>query len=248
MTSGGTAVEQPVTDVQLLERWRRWLDGICNDICWIHTDRFYWREVSKMVQRNPEIPGPGPIMRWMLRLFVNNLAMGIRRQADHRDDVVTLGRLLRSIVDNPTCASRKQFIARYEDGPLEQEMANRHFDQFTDPGGDHVAVRVVEADISRLETETARVIEYATKHGAHLDRKYAYPEGLQPSDFPNLDEMDKALDAVGELLKRYYLLLTSNCLLSPEPVPQFNWQQAFSVAWCPPDEDEDGDPAGGPPE
>src|SRR5258706_3782121 len=184
-----TVTESPMSDAQVLEQWKRWLDGIYDDICRIHTDRFYWREVSNIVRQNPDIPGPRPIMSWMLRLFVNNLAMGIRRQADHGTDVITLGRLLRSVHENPTCASRKHFVALYMSDPLEQKIAQRDFDQFAEPGGEHVAVRIVEADIARLESQTAQVIEYANKQVAHLDARYAYPEGLQPSDFPTLGEM-----------------------------------------------------------
>lgn len=237
--SDDVTVTPVVPESQQLEQWKRWLDGINDDIYRLHVDRYYWRELSNMVRSNPDIPSPGYIMRWLLRLFLNNVAIGIRRQAERRDNVVTLGRLLHSIRDNPTVASRRHFVSRYTDEPLEQEIAHRDFDQFTGSGGEHIAVRIVEADIARLEAATARVAEYASRQIAHLDPRYAYPEGVQPTDYPSLAELDDALDVVGELLKKYYLLVTANCLLSAEPTVQFNWQQAFSVPWCPPDEDDE---------
>ena len=238
MTSSEGDIAPVINEAQLLEQWKRWLDGINDDIYRLHIDRYYWRELSEMVQRNRAIPSPGYIMRWFLRLFLNNVAIGIRRQAERRGDVITLGRLLHSIRDNATIASRKHFVSLYTNEPLGQRIAQRDFDQFTDPGGEHVAVRIVEADIARLESETARVAEYATKQVAHLDPRYAYPEGVQPTDYPSLVELDAALDVIGRLLKKYYLLVTANSLLSPEPTLQFNWQEAFSVPWCPLDDDD----------
>jgi hypothetical protein len=237
MTSSEGVIAPTADEAQLLEQWKRWLDGINDDIYRLHIDRYYWRELSEMVQRNPAIPSPGYIMRWFLRLYLNNVAIGIRRQAERRDDVVTLGRLLHSIRSNPTAASRRHFVSLYQSDMLEQRIAQLDFDQFTDPGGEYVAVRIVDADIARLEDETARVVEFASKQVAHLDPRYAYPEGVQPTDYPSLDELDAALDVIGDLLKKYYLLVTANCMLSPEPILQFNWQQAFSVPWCPPDDD-----------
>lgn len=44
-------------------------------------------------------------------------------------------------------------------------------------------------------------------------------------------QLDAAIDTLGELVKKYRLLLTQQSLMTLEPVIQENWRSVFAVPW-----------------
>ena len=72
-----------------------------------------------------------------------------------------------------------------------------------------------------------RVCEVANKQVAHRTRVDV--ETLR------IPEVDAALDAIEEALKKYCVLLDGVSLLQAEPTPQFDTQEVFTFPWIQPD-------------
>jgi hypothetical protein len=50
-----------------------------------------------------------------------------------------------------------------------------------------------------------------------------------------IEQIDFAMDAVEEVLKKYYVLLSGASLISAEPAIQFDWESVFTFRWIEPD-------------
>ncbi len=94
----------------------------------------------------------------------------------------------------------------------------------TDGQGRALPPQEVDADIQLLCLAAASCERFADKRVAHHDR------GKAPSS-PSYDELDRALDALDALFRKYYLRVTGKALVSTTPSIAFNWQKAFEHAW-----------------
>lgn len=81
----------------------------------------------------------------------------------------------------------------------------------------------VNRDLASLKTETATITRWADETVAHM--------GRTQSVNPTFGELDKAIDLLGTILKKYYQLITGGYLASVEPVIQGDWRGPFRVTW-----------------
>jgi len=83
----------------------------------------------------------------------------------------------------------------------------------------------IKKAIVRLEKRCEGIGRFADKYIAHHDRKRGIP--------PNLDDVDKAIEAVGKLFNEASVLLTGRLFSSLEPTDVTGWEDVLSVAWIP---------------
>jgi hypothetical protein len=83
----------------------------------------------------------------------------------------------------------------------------------------------VQADVDRLGQTVAVIKKYSNKYVTHLDRKPKAP-------VPREEEIEAAIDLIGELLKKYMLLI-SGTDLDLETRILFDWTGSLTVPWLP---------------
>jgi hypothetical protein len=81
----------------------------------------------------------------------------------------------------------------------------------------------IDADIETLKKETALITRWADESVAHMGRMLSVN--------PTFVQLDEAIDLLGEMLKKYYLLITDGYLASVQPVIQEDWRAPFRRPW-----------------
>jgi hypothetical protein len=210
-------------------RWVEWLEPIDGDITSLWTNRFIWNTVRDVVQGNPAIPAShffDAYGDWYARAQ----AVGIRRQADARQDVLTLAVLIGDIAEHPDVLTRARFQSHYPQDWLPQATASRDFDTLAGEGADYFPAEVARADLEQLGETATPIRRYVNKVIAHYAQK-------QPAELPTYDDLNAAIDLLGELLRKYTLLLQAADRAEITPVFQYDWLAPFRLTWIPEHDD-----------
>lgn len=213
---------------QRIEKWRRWIDVIQEDLGRLLLRRTLFKDLVKMRDENPRLKEHGDaFFGFLTELFVDSVVIGIRRQLkDHRDSI-SLARLLREIADNPELLTREGYYdlwraAGYAD-PDSLPSARGDFDAFAGRGGALLDPAVPSRDLKELKGIAAACERYADWQVAHRDRR-ATRATLKPKDvYDSLDRLEK-------LTAKYFLLLTGGGL-TVEPSLQLPIWYAFTFPW-----------------
>ena len=78
-------------------RWLRWWKLLRGDITNIAFHRHIYREVTTIVDANPAVKVPSAFFDWMRLAYVTDMASAVRRITDHRNDTISLRRLMDEI-------------------------------------------------------------------------------------------------------------------------------------------------------
>jgi hypothetical protein len=95
---------------------------------------------------------------------------------------------------------------------------------FSGDAGEHVDPNLVAADLDSLDEKAKQVVEYVDRHVAHADARPI-------TNVPTFAELNGAIDAIGDLFKRYVLLVTVESYATLVPVPQYDWEAVFREPW-----------------
>lgn len=226
----GTARECLALSAVMIRRWKRWLKIINRDIVGLSHQRRIFREIAVMFQTNPTLQIDGTVWHWLAANYASTAAVGVRRQADRRRDVISLERLLTEIAGNQGVLTRAWFVSQYgRDRPLTQRrdfqrFGERDFNKFAGPTSPRISKSRILSDRRKLRRAAARVRHYVNKRLAHRAlRGYRGPA--------TFEDLNAAIDVLGRLLQRYSLLLNQAGMISIEPVIQGNWEAIFRVPW-----------------
>jgi hypothetical protein len=223
----------PLDEEQEWERWRTWLGeepknpSIYQDVVSMYAARAVWWGFNVIYGNAPDEARTNPtFQQWIATNYYTSQAIGIRRQADLRTDVMSLGALIKGVADAPEVLSRARFI----DARGNDDQASRDFDTQIGAGLDHIDPAIPLDDLKLLRDETQSVRAWATKEVAHYDlNKGTFEVGL------TFGHLHSAVDLVGELFQKYYSLIrATHVLLDKLVMPP--WPVIFRVAWIPNEE------------
>ncbi len=216
-----------------VRRWKRWLTIIRDEIWELSHKRRVFQTIAEAFQTNPVLQqSGGTLWLWLAENYTSTAAVAVRRQADRsvRRPVVSFERLLTEIADNPGVLTREWFVRQYVRGQPAmtrgdfQRRGEHDFESFAGRGAKRISPRRVLSDRRRLRRVAARVGHYVNKRIAHRARR-----GYRgPATFADLNA---AIDELGRLLARYWLLLNQGGMVSVEPVIQEDWEAALRVPW-----------------
>lgn len=169
------------------------------------------------------------------RMYIESQVMAIRRQADSDSMTLSLRRLVGQLEARRREFTREWFVRRWmgERDPesadererlearLHLRMANDAFDKFTDsPGDAHLGGRSLQRDRETLVSITDDVVRYTNATVAHAEQS--------PNDVHvTYNDFHRALEHLGEMLRRYYLLINQGGLVSAKPTIQGDWRGPF---------------------
>jgi hypothetical protein len=210
-------------------RWRGWIDGsIKNDVIGMHHRRQIWRELTEITDANPELAAmPSAFWEYARDTYATTQAIAIRRQADITRGTCSLARLITELKSNATRLTRNYFVGLWgEQDEWRLREADRAFDELADGEHDHLVARVPLADLARLASESAAMKTFVDEHVAH--------DAVEPTaEPPTFDDMNAAIDVIGEMFKKYSNVLTAGSWVYLEPTIQEDWTAIFRVPWIP---------------
>jgi hypothetical protein len=194
---------------------RKHLEHASEEIQELWLDRYVWRKSSDIAAESDAVERSPFFMTWVGTQYYRRVAMCIRSMADKRRDSHSLLCLLELVRRN------HQHI----------ECPSWMPDDYRTPGSSTLSSRRVQQDIAELRDALEPVVKYAHEHLAHIKKD---PQAV----LPDPSALDRAVELLGIMLRRYTLLLTGNDL-EVEPRVLFEWTDTFNEAWRP-----DAPPAG----
>lgn len=224
-------------DIEAYKRvreWRNQLHTIYEDIVGLHHSRHIFRDVRAIYEANPALQRDYLFINWLTKNYAESLAVGIRRQSDDRRDVISLARLLQTLVAHASRITRDWYVSESlrgapdNDRPLWKRNANRAFDEFAPVGAPYVSVRLIKKDQELLQSIANNVGDFVNKRLAHHSARDR-PQAM------TLRDLHAALDRVGGLLMRYHLLLKQAGLSGAEPLIPTDWKAVLRVTWIRPE-------------
>lgn len=213
-----------------VERWRTWIEGpIRADIIGMHHRRFVWRRVAQIADANEELRDrPSTFWDFLGQNYAATQAIAIRRQADTRRDVFSLAVVIKQMRDNAQALTRDSYVSLFDQSDeLMVERGHKGFNQLAG-GGDHLDPEIPRADLAALKDAAKRVRLYANEHIAHAAANPTHPA------MPTYSDLHEAIDALGNICRKYTVALTAGWWATWEPVMQDDWEAIFRVAWLPP--------------
>jgi hypothetical protein len=215
------------TPGQRVDRWLTILETVRKEIHEVHHHREIWDFFNTELPKQPDF---GIVHAALARWYVDSQAAAIRRIYEAKDKR-SLGALLKSLEAHASELTRADYLKLWhqlsepngDEHGVFRRMANDTFDGFAGPGGAHLDPQVVAADRERLKAAAHKVARWADENVAHIGRK--------GSVTVTFGELEEAIDLVGELLQRYYLLLDGGSLMSVKPEIQEPWQTPFTKPW-----------------
>jgi hypothetical protein len=231
---------------QRVEKWERWMKSIQNDVHRMYLHRYVWKRMMEIATENPDVKNVvSYFWNFQFDIYVNTQAGAVRRQADVNSQVASLGQLLSEIAETPDLLTHDWYLEHwrdesYDDSNIafwrragEKEWAEK----YAVDSGEHVAPRMVEADLAELRDESEKVRRYVDKYVAHSDKTViglGSTPASPPDDFlPSLDEVHQAIDLIGRLFLRYNGLFSSADIFDLTPMVQHDWEAVFRVQWLP---------------
>lgn len=212
-----------------LERWRAWIEGpIRSDVIGMHHRRFIWRGLHDAAGANPAVAErPSAFWDFLGQGYAATQAIAIRRQADTDRRVSSLALLIKQMRENADALTRESFVGQFDqDNNLMVQRGQSGFDELAG-GGDHLDPSIPSADLDTLQAAARHVRRYVDEHIAHDAAQPTVPGNLTFGD------LHDAIDAIGDVCRKYTVLLTAGWWVTWEPVMQEDWLGIFRVAWLP---------------
>jgi len=205
--------------------WQAHIERIWTETTYAFENRLVFRTILEMYQNNAQLQQDGGfVYDWIAGVYGRDQVMAVRRELDRDSEVVNLVQLMYQIVRRPEAISRTRYLAHFPpDTVISAREQNEQFDRLCGTGP-FIDVAVVRADRNKLEKKCRAVIRYANKLVAHRTTAQV------PLTFKQIHE---AMDAIEEVLKKYYVILTGGALVGAEPAIQFAWRKAFRIPWDP---------------
>lgn len=220
--------------------WQLWcqrFDKTHNGVIRLFHDRAIWRTILAMFDANPKVARGGFGEYWLGSCYTDSLLIGIRRETGADRDSIGLRRALVGLTSNPRMATRTWYVQqiRQRDHQGQEDWLaelDAGFNVFAAPGQPFIDAALVQQDITALEAVIRRVNAYTTKTIAHRDDILRAAPATPAVTWA---ELDAALDAVGNIHKKYYRLChPGEALGGLTPLISPGWIEMFGTAWMPP--------------
>jgi hypothetical protein len=212
-----------------LQRWRRFIDTITHYVWDLHHHRALWREMrDALIAGSPE---DSTFLDHYARLYTERQLIALRRLVDLDPRSISMARLLTELAEHPETMSWQRHLELWNlseesDDPRDQWMvqqAHATFDRYADGDGENVDPNAVRADLDGWKQACGKIKQVVDKRIAHL----ADIRSDKPVPTATYDDLDRAIDAVAGLVKKYGLLFTAGSIAQMEPVIQGDWKAPF---------------------
>jgi hypothetical protein len=224
------------------DEWQGWcarFGKTHNGVIRLFHDRAIWRTILAMLDANPKVARGGFGEYWLGSCYTDSLLIGIRRETGGDSGSIGLLRSLKALTSNPRMATRAWYVQQVRLGDHQGWDAwaladlEAGFNRYAASGEPFIDPALVWQDITALEAVITHVNAYTSKTIAHRDDDVR--RGVSGAPPVTWAELDAALDAVGNMHRKYYRLChPGESLGGLTPLISPSWIQMFGTAWMPP--------------
>jgi hypothetical protein len=175
---------------------------------------------------------------WIYNLYVESMAMGIRRLCDEDDRTVSVVRFLGFVKKDPSVISRAAYGSLFPadtinhpalpsevKAALRDQLIDRGYDQTVGQGVLQPRGKDLRKEIRELRQLADEIVDYATKRVAHFDKD-------PPKQYPGLEAIDRVIEQSSVTVQKYYLLLKA-VDMDMNIYFQYDWFAPLRVTWLP---------------
>lgn len=213
----------------MYEKWCGWLTQVETHVLDLHHHRQLWQEIKDAILKKTGDTSDIFLTHYT-RLYVDGQVMAVRRLVSHSPTdkkSISLGRLIADVQSHPTVMSRDRYVSLHKSPSDDawvradwERMARETYDDEWGDGQGNIDAQKLQADLDRLDELSGKVRAFANRMVAHIDRR-----GLKR--LPTFKDLNDAIDVIGEMFKRYALLLTASSWASVTPTIQEDWRATF---------------------
>lgn len=217
---GRVPVELPPPDPDF-DKWSVWSHALGSDV--IHglfLRRAIWRGLNE-IWRSGDLPR-SVLFDFMAGTYTDAQILAVRRVDDRDKRTRSLRQILQGVISRPEVLSRERLVGAYEWG--HQNRGEDWFNWLAGTTAAHIPASMAAADLKRLGDAVAPIKRYADKAVAHSD-------AIPPDAIPRFDDLDHAIDVIGDVFHRWHVILTGENWAEMVPVPQDDWAAPLRVAW-----------------
>lgn len=185
------------------QKWCKWIDTILDDIQQVYFHRSMYDGLRTLVAKYDQQDKDTLFFAFLQNIFVDSLAMGIRRHIKTDGDSVSLAGLLSELQSAPYLVTREDYYSLWQrQDIMNRAFMARDFALFASQDAPHIDLGLVQNDLRDLKKTCEAAVHLADRRIAHHDKR-----GLD-YDIP-LQKLLNALELVVKLAKKYYLLFTA---------------------------------------
>jgi hypothetical protein len=218
-----------LSDDELFADWVRWIGRAYDEAIgqgWRHK---MFRLMRCIYEQNTHLQETGGFfLQWAAENYVDASAMALRRELDGQGGSENLFHLLCEIRKRPSVLSRARFRSTWTMDSkyfsVDREFDKRRIVRHRNPEDDHIDPHMITEDLETLRAQD-RVLLHVQTTIAHRS------PARSDAHVPTFGDFDAAVEAVGLVFERYYLILTDRALFTREPIEQFNIYEPFRFAW-----------------
>jgi hypothetical protein len=222
-----------LSDDELYADWVRWIKRAHDESvmqAWRHRNFRLMRGIAEQNTRLRETGGF--FLQWAAQNYLAAAAIAFRRELDTQRGTENLFHVLTEMHQRPRVVSRERFVATWGPSNREFSIPDRAFNSYPiikdrngDSRRDHLDPAYVANDLTTLQKENERILEYVQTTVAHRA-----PEKPK-AEVPTFGDFHAALAAVQEVIGRYYTFLTHSTIINFEPTAQYDVHEPFTFAW-----------------
>jgi HEPN superfamily AbiU2-like protein len=228
-------IADPTNRDELIE----WLKVIHDHVYDLRSKQFIFGHVWRLIRENPELQKrQSHLYLWIYNLYVEGMAMAIRRLCDDDDRTVSLVRFLGFVKKDPSVISRASYGSLFPadtighpalpgevKAALRDHLINRGYDQTVGEGVSQPRGKDLRKEISELTRLADEIVDYATKRVAHFDKE-------PPKQYPGLESIDRVIEQSSAIVQKYYLLLKA-VDMDMNVYFHYDWFAPLRVTWLP---------------
>lgn len=222
--------------VRAEDDWQRWcarFDQTEKGVLRLFHDRAIWRTILAMLD-NSEVNRGSFGEHWLGWCYTTTQLIAVRRECDADSSSAGILRSLKALASTPRMATRSWYIQQInqrEHGDLDPQQSDAGFNMFAAASAPFISTALVQRDIDALSAVITKVNTFTTKNLAHRDDITS----RAPAPAVTWGELDSAIDAVGNMHKKYYRLRhPGESLGALTPLISPGWIQMFGTAWMRP--------------
>lgn len=219
-----------------------WLNELQEIVYQLKIKQFIFEGVWKVITGNPELQKhPSHFYDWMTNLYLESMAMAVRRICDDDKRTLSLVTFLRLVREDPSLISRAAygslFPADTVSNPglpaevkamLRERIINSGYDRAVGEGVEQPSEKDISKEITALLKLADTIRTFTNKRLAHFDRQ-------GPKEVPTLADINAVIEHSTKIIQKYLLLLKA-VSTDMDVHMQYDWLAPFRVTWLPEEE------------
>lgn len=228
-------ISDPTNRDELIE----WLKVIHDHVYDLSSKQFIFGHLWRLIKENPELQKrQSHLYLWIYNLYVESMAMAIRRLCDEDDRTVSLVRFLGFVKKDPSVISRAKYgnlfptdtishpaLPGEVKAALRKHIINRGYDQTVGECISQPRGKDLRKEIRQLTRLADEIVDYATKRVAHFGKE-------PPKLYPGLESIDRVIEQSSAIVQKYYLLLKA-VDMDMNVYFHYDWSAPLRVTWLP---------------